>query len=687
MSTNVRLERDGDVAVIVIDNPPINAGSAEVRRGLLAAVQQVQQDASLVAAVLIGAGNTFIAGSDLREFGIPLAEPQLPTVIAAIESCDKSFVAALHGAALGGGFELALGCDARVAAPGTVVGLPEVTLGIVPGAGGTQRLPRIVGTARAITMVCTGERVASAAALAQGLVDEVAAGDLRAAAVAHARRLQGQAQGNKQRLRDRAVPQDDAAAVATATAAALKAGKNRPAVQAAIALVTSASKVGIDAGLAEERAVFQRLRVSREAAALRHQFFAERDSAKHPELQNIAPRAVQQVAVVGAGTMGTGIAIVALDAGFDVLLLEQDAAALDRGQTRINTHYAERVRAGKMKAAVATEREARLRASIDWTLIDKADLVIEAVFEDLAVKRQVFQRLDALARPGAVLASNTSYLDLDQIAAATSRPQDVVGLHFFSPANVMRLMEIVRGQASAPDTLATGLAVAKKLRKLPLLTGNAFGFVGNRLYAAYRRQCEFLVEEGAWPEQVDAALQRFGFAMGPFAVADLSGLDIAWRMRQAQSATRDPAARYVHIADRLCEAGRLGRKTGSGYYRYAEDGKPMVDDTVHGLIEQARTDKGIVPRAIPDEEIVRRALLALANEAALLLAEGVAAHATDVDLALVNGYGFPRWEGGVVFWARERGDAALRTDFAWLAQVSGPGTRTGDPRALLIPPA
>ncbi len=361
----VHLERDGDVAVVVIDNPPINAGSAEVRRGLLEAIEAVRRDDGLVAAVLIGAGTTFVAGSDLREFGQPLAEPQLPAVIAAIEACDKPFVAALHGAALGGGFELALGCDARVAAPGTVVGLPEVTLGIIPGAGGTQRLPRIVGVPRAIRMVCSGERVPSAAALAAGLIDEEAADDLRAAAVAHARKLAGR----KHRLRDRPVPAADGAAVAEAAAAALKAGKKRPAVQAGIDAVTASARLPIDDALADERAAFQRLRVSREAAALRHQFFAERDSAKHPALDGVTPRATQRIAVIGAGTMGSGIAIAALDAGCEVLLLEQDAAALERGAARIHEHYAGRVRAAKITAAVAGASEARLRSSLDWTQV------------------------------------------------------------------------------------------------------------------------------------------------------------------------------------------------------------------------------------------------------------------------------------------------------------------------------
>jgi len=679
MTAPVYLERDGGVAVIVIDNPPINAGSAAVRQGLMDALQTLCTDDTLVGAVLMGAGNTFVAGSDIREFGQPLADPQLPAVIAAIERCHKPVVAALHGAALGGGFELALGCDARVATEPVVVGLPEVTLGIIPGAGGTQRLPRLVGIERAIRMVCAGERVSGQAALKAGLVDALVVGDLRAQAIAHLKQLPG-----KNRLRDRAVPPADPDAVEQARAQALKAGKHRPAVKAAIDAVMAAAVADFDTALGQERQAFQALRVSREAAALRHQFFAERDSAKHPALAGVVPADIRTVAIIGAGTMGSGIALAVLDAGLQVLLLEQDGEALQRGTARIREHDQARVKQGRMSAAEAAAREAALTPSLDWSLLARADVVIEAVFEDLAVKQQVFARIDALARPGALLASNTSYLDLDAIAAATTRPQDVIGLHFFSPAHVMRLMEVVQGAASSPAAVATGLALGKRLKKLALLTANAFGFVGNRLYAAYRRQCEFLVEEGAWPEQVDAALQAHGFAMGPFAVADLSGLDIAWRMRQAQAATRDPQARYVHIADRLCEAGRLGRKTGAGYYRYeAATSKPQVDPQVHEVIERCRQHQGVVARAISDEEIVRRALLALVNEAALLVAQGVAMRATDVDVALVNGYGFPRWEGGVVFWARERGLANVQQDLAWLGSVSGTGFVAGNAQALM----
>jgi len=684
MTERVHMERDGDVAVIVIDNPPINAGSADVRSGLMSAIDTLKADSSLRAAVIICAGNTFVAGSDLREFGQPLVEPQLPTIIAAIEGCGKPVVAALHGAALGGGLELTLGCDARVASPGTIVGLPEVTLGIIPGAGGTQRLPRIVGVPRAIRMVCSGERIKGDTALALGIVDELAVGDLRAAAVAHARRLNG----TKSLLRDRVVPTGSESDIATAASEAQRAGKNRPAVLAAIEAVKSAAAVPFDDALSEERGVFQMLRVSREAHALRHQFFAEREAAKQPALAGVWPRAVQRLLVIGAGTMGCGIAIAALDASFDVVLLDQDETALQRGAKRIQEHYAGRVAAGKVKAATAVACEARLRTTTNWSAMAHADMVIEAVFEDLAVKQEVFRRIDGIARPGAVLASNTSYLDLDAIAAATSRPQDVLGLHFFSPANVMRLLEVVRGDKTAPEVLATGLDVAKRLRKLPVVTSNAFGFVGNRIYSAYRRQCEFMLEEGALPEQVDAALEAFGFAMGPFGVADMSGLDIAWRMRKSQTTARDPSARYVRIPDLLCEAGRLGRKTGAGYYIYETSGGKTVrlpDPRVNDIIVSASASNGIVRREFADEDIQRRALLAMVNEAALLLGEGVTQRATDVDVVLVNGYGFPRWEGGPVFWARDRGERALQGDMDWLAESSGPGFVRGDLRHVLTP--
>ena len=398
----------------------------------------------------------------------------------------------------------------------------------------------------------------------------------------------------------------------------------------------------------------------------------------------MAPRAVHTVAVVGAGTMGTGIAICALDAGLQVLLLEQDADALARGQARVAEHYRSRVAAGKVSAAVAEQAQARLSTTLNWPALAQADAVIEAVYEDLGVKREVFQRIDRHARAGAVLATNTSYLDIDAIAQATTRPQDVLGLHFFSPANVMKLLEVVRGAQTAPDVLATGMALGKALKKLPVPCGNAFGFIGNRIYNAYRRQCEFMLEDGAWPEDVDRALTGMGFAMGPFAVADLSGLDIAWRMRLAQAATRDPRERYVDVLDRLCEQGRLGRKTGAGYYTYT-DGRaaPGTDAVVRQLIEQASARRGITRQPLDAATICRRALLAMVNEAAWLYAEGVAARPSDIDVVLVQGYGFPRWEGGPVFWARQQDRATLQRDLQALVAASGHGHRVADLGPLL----
>lgn len=680
----IRTEVIGPVLLITIDHPPINATSHAVRAGLVAAIDELAGRPDLTAAVLIGAGSTFIAGADIREFGQPAQDPSLPAVIEAIEACPKPVVAALHGAALGGGLEVALACDARIALEGTSLGLPEVTLGVIPGAGGTQRLPRRVGLVRGIEMIGRGERIGTAEALRLRLVDAVVPGDLQIQAVALATRLAGR----KCRIRDEAVALADADAVEQAAKAVAKAGKQRPAVLAAIDLVRDATRLPFDEALAKERARFLELRDSTEAAALRHQFFAEREATRLPRELDASPRPVKTIAVIGAGTMGSGIAIAALEAGLAVILLEQDEAALQRGRERIAEHYQQRVAAGKLDAARASAAQARLSTSMEWAALATADLVIEAVFEDLAVKQEVFRRIDAHARPGAVLATNTSYLDVDTIAQATTRPQDVLGLHFFSPANVMKLLEVVRGAQTAPDVLATGNALGKALRKMPVLCGNRFGFIGNRIYNAYRMQCEFMLEDGAWPEDVDRALEGFGFAMGPFAVADLSGLDIAWRMRRARAATRDPRERYVPILDRLCEQGRLGRKSGRGYYVY-ENGKQVraTDAEVRAVIEQASAERGIERRPLAPDEIVRRALLAMVNEAALLLAEGVAQRAGDIDVVLVQGYGFPRWQGGPVFWARQWNRTSLDAELQHLGEAVGFGFVAGDLARLLEAPA
>ena len=682
MTDKVLTERDGDVLVILINNPPINAGSLDVRRGILDAIEVLAGDASLRAGVLIGSGNTFIAGSDLREFGQPLQDPQLPAVIAAIEACAKPVVAALHGAALGGGFELALGCDARVASAKTVVGLPEVTLGMVPGAGGTQRLPRIVGVAKAIRLICSGERPNAALAKELGIVDAIAEDSLRQAAVRFASGMR-----TKRRLRDETVPFDTQELIDGATREAIRAGRGRPPVVSAIELVLAARTTPIEEALQRERGLFQRFRMSAEAAALRHLFFAEREAAKHPRVAGVAPRPLQTAGVVGGGLMGSGIAICLASAGIDTVVIERDGESVQACEQRIGAYFAGRVRSAKMSAGIAAACEARVSVSTDWDRLAGVDLAVEAVFEDLSAKQDVFRRLDGVLRPGALLASNTSYLDLEAIAAVTQRSQDVLGLHFFSPAPVMQLLEIVRTRQTADDVLATGLSLAQRLKKQPAVSENAFGFIGNRIYNAYRRQCEFMLEEGATPGQVDAALKAFGFAMGPFAVADMAGLDIAWRMRKGQAAYRNPEDRYVNIPDLLCERGRYGQKTGAGYYQYASGdrvGRP--DDVVQELLRQASLAKGIERRSISDDEIVRRAVLSMVNEAACLMAEGVATRASDVDVVMVHGYGFPRWEGGPVFYAQQMDPDGLSGDIDWLAKVSGAGFRRGD-LSLLAPTA
>jgi 3-hydroxyacyl-CoA dehydrogenase len=642
MTLPVELRFDGDIAVIVIDNPPVNAGSRAVREGLLHRLDDVAHSPAR-AAVIIGAGSTFVAGSDIREFGAPLEEPQLPAVIAAIEALAIPVVAAIHGAALGGGFELALGCDARIATRDAVVGLPEVTLGMVPGAGGTQRLVRLVDIARAIEIVCSGRRVGGPEALELGLVDALAEDDLLIAAIAHARTLGGR----KRRLGEALVIDASATLIDAAADKAIRRGRRRPNVLAAIDLLRSAGSAPFKTMLARERAMFQQLREGDEAAALRHLFFAQREAGRVDGLGAVEPLAVRTVGVVGAGTMGAAIAVCLLNAGLAVRLVEQDELALERGIERVEQTLAADVARGRYGAEAKAKRRAALQGGVALADLGDCDLIIEAAFEDMAVKQALFARLDAVARPDAVLATNTSYLDIAQIAAATSRPQSVLGLHFFSPANVMKLLEVVRTPQTSDQALVTGLKLARQIGKIAVVSALGEGFIGNRIYSAYRQQCEFMVDEGATPEQVDAAMEAFGFAMGPFAVSDMSGLDIAWRTRQRLAATRDARQRYVTIADRLCEAGRLGRKTGAGWYRYDEQGRRRVDPAVAAIIGANAMRS---PRHFDMAEIQGRALAAIVNEARLVLDDGVAQRSGDIDVALVHGYGFPAWEGGPLFW-------------------------------------
>ncbi len=663
------------VARVELNAPPVNSLGITLRKHIVESIRAAEADPQVAAIVLIGTDKAFSAGADVAEFGTPtqFEAPMLRDVIAAIEACQKPVVAALSGVALGGGLELALGCHARVALASARLGTPEIQLGLIPGSGATQKLPRLMGADRALAMMSSGQAQTAEQLSESGLLDRVVPQDLWAAASTLALELAQQALPLP-RARDRTV--DVAAVDAAVDKASARLNKRQRAQPAYLALMDAvkASALPLDAGMQRERELFLKLMQSSEAAALRYQFRVQRESAKLPANLSATPRAFDHVAVIGAGTMGTGIAIAALEAGLQVSLLEQSAEALERGSSRIAEHFSSRVKAGKVDAAKAERLQGRLTATLDWPSLQAADVVIEAVFEDLAVKQSVFRLIDQHARVGAVLATNTSYLDIDAIASVTSRPLDVLGLHFFSPANVMKLLEVVQGKDSAPDAMATAMALGKQLKKIPILCGNAFGFIGNRIYNAYRKQCEFMLEDGAWPEDVDQALTDFGFAMGPFAVADLSGLDIAWRMRQANAATRDPRERYVHILDRLCEMGRMGRKTQAGYYTYA-DGKPSptTDEVVRGIIEQAAAERGIERSTLTPDVIQRRALLAMVNEAALLFSEGVAHRAGDIDVVLVNGYGFPSWVGGPVHWARTQPRTRLEQELDQLAAASGFG--------------
>ena len=635
----------GGVLVVTIDNPPVNAASADMRQGLFAAIDHADATPDIEAVVITGAGKTFVGGADIREFGKPMAEPLLPQVINHIEECAKPVVAAINGAALGGGLEIALGCHHRIASQSAELGLPEVKLGIVPGAGGTQRLPRLAGVVAAAEMAATGRQVGAEEAQKLGIVDALADIDLVAEAVDAARSLVGQ---RPRRSSECLIASVDADAFGRISAKVLSRARGQDAPAEALRLVRSAADRSLAEGLVDERATFIRLRDSDQAKALRHVFFAERAAAKVEGLEDVEPRPVRTIGVVGLGLMGSGIAVAALDAGFGIIGIETTAEAARKGGERIAGLLDRNVASGRLDSEGRGQRLARLATSDRMEDLADADLVIEAVFDDLAVKTELFQRLDGIVRHDAILATNTSYLDPDVLAAATTRPERVVGLHFFSPANVMRLVEVVNCARTAPDVLATALDVAKKLGKLPVVSGVTEGFIGNSIFSAYRREAEFLLEDGAPPEEIDAAMEDYGFAMGPFAVFDLAGLEISWARRKRQAATRDPDERYVEIADRLCEAGRFGQKAGRGWYAYP-DGKRTVDPEVTALIEDARAKKGITPRRIEADEIVSRLLGAMAAEGDRLLANNIARRASDIDLVMINGYGFPAHKGGPMF--------------------------------------
>jgi 3-hydroxyacyl-CoA dehydrogenase len=655
--------------LIEIDNPPVNATSQAVRAGLLAAIREVDGNAQIGAAVIACAGRTFVAGADIREFGQPPREPHLPDVINAIEACSKPVVAAVQGTALGGGCEIALACHARVAEPGAAFGLPEVKLGLVPGAGGTQRLPRLVGMEAALDLVSSGRTVKAAEALRLGLIDRISSGDLRGEAIDLARELIGKP---LRRTGGQTVAPLDEQAAATKVAEIRRKARGAQAPGRAAELALLAASLPLAEGMARERETFLELRSSEQSAALRHAFFAEREVTRVPGIESVEPRLVQKVGVVGAGTMGSGIAVAFADAGFDVKVVETNEQALATSQARIIDIYDKQVTSGRLSEAARNERLQALSYDVGLVTLADRDLVIEAVFEDMEVKRTLFRDLDGILPPGTVLATNTSYLDVGAIANATSRPADVIGLHFFSPANVMKLLEIVRADTTAADVVATALAIAKRLRKIPVVCRVCEGFVGNRILTRYRQQAEYLLEEGSLPHEVDSAMEAFGFPMGPFAVSDLAGLDISWARRKRLAPTRDPRERYVDIADRLCEAGRFGRKTGAGWYRY-EGGKRTTDPAVTTLVEEASQRRGLTRHPIPADEIQARIRAAIVNEACKILDERIVERPLDVDVVMMHGYGYPAWRGGPLFEADRVGLQAILEKVNERASQDGPG--------------
>ena len=659
MSDLVLISRDGDVGILTVNNPPVNALSPGVPEGIASGVEQFEKDDAVKAVVLIGGGRTFIAGADIREFGKMTSSgegrrgPGFNAILDRIEKSSKPVVAAIHGTALGGGLETAMACHYRVAVPTALVGQPEVKLGIIPGAAGTQRLPRLAGVARAVEMCAGGDPISAIDAHQAGIVDQIIEGDLLRGAVAFARTKIGALPRRTRDLNSKlGNEQTNAPIIAAGREATRKKQRNLIAPLAAIDAVEAATKLPFDEGVKREADLFQQCLFSDQSKGLIHVFFGEREVAKIPGIpKDIAQIPVNKAAVVGAGTMGGGIAMVFANAGIPVLLKETDQAALDRGLATIKKNYANSVKKGRFSQEQMDQRMARITPTLTYDGFDGVDMVIEAVFEGMALKKQIFGELDKIVKQGAILASNTSTLNIDEIASATSRAQWVIGTHFFSPANVMRLLEIVRGKATSKEVIATCMALSKKLGKVGVLVGNCRGFVGNRMFHPYRREAQFLVEEGATVEAVDQALYNFGMAMGPLATGDLAGLDVGWRIRKEFGDIRDTSTRQPLLEDRLCEKGMYGQKTGAGWYKYDADRKPMHNPEIDGLIGQARKDAGITPRTVSDEEIVDRIIYALVNEGARILEEGYALRAVDIDIIYINGYGFPAYRGGPMWYA------------------------------------
>ena len=658
MSDLVQVTKAGGVAVIMINNPPVNALSPGVPEGISEAVAQIEKDADVQAAVLIGGGRTFVAGADIKEFGkLTSGKKQrgagLLPLLLQIEDCPKPIVMAIHGTAFGGGLELAMAGHYRVAAPGAQVGQPEVKLGIIPGAAGTQRLPRLVGVAKAVEMCANGDPIKAEEAFKLGLIDRIIEGDLLEGAVRFALEVAGRPVRKTRDINGKlGTPEQNAPVFAAAREAARKRQRGMTAPLAAIDAVEAATKLSFEEGCREEDRLFIECLHSDQSKALIHVFFGEREVGKIPDVPKETPVIpVNSVAVVGAGTMGGGIAMVFANAGIPVLLKEEGQEALDQGLAKIRANYAGSVNRGRFTQQFVDERLKLIRPTLTYEGFEKADMVVEAVFEGMALKKQVFGDLDRVCKAGAILASNTSTLNVDEIASSTSRPEFVIGTHFFSPANVMRLLEIVRGKKSSKPVIATCMQLSRKLGKIGVLVGNCRSFVGNRMFHPYVRESVFLVEEGASVESVDKALVEFGMAMGPLAVGDLAGLDVGWRIRKEYRHLEKPGIRQAFAGDRLCEMGRYGQKTRAGWYKYDENRRAIPDPEVSTLVRKWAAEAGIPQRQISANEIVDRCVYALVNEGARILEEGYALRSVDIDIIHLNGYGFPAYRGGPMWFA------------------------------------
>ena len=658
MTDLVQLTKTDGIAVVTIDNPPVNALSSAVSTGIAAAVAQIEKDDSIKAVVFIGAGRTFVAGADIKEFGEltsgkVICRESLKPLLMRIEDLGKPVVMAIHGTAFGGGLEIAMAGHYRVALPTAQVGQPEVKLGIIPGAAGTQRLPRLAGVAKAVEMCAEGAPVKAEDALKSGILDRLVEGDLLTAAIAFANQMTGKpSPKTRERNEKLGTPEQSAAVFAAARETAHKKQRGLLAPLAAIDAIEAATALPFDQGCQKEEDLFTKCLFSDQSKALIHAFFGEREVAKIPDVPKETPTlGVNSVGIIGAGTMGGGIAMVFANAGIPVFLKETDQAALDRGIANIQKNYANSVKRGRFTQQFVDERLKLIRSTLDYNEFANVDMVVEAVFESMALKKEVFGELNRVCKPGAILATNTSSLNIDEIASATSRPQSVIGTHFFSPANVMRLLEIVRGADTSKEVIATCMQLSKKLGKVGVLVGNCMGFVGNRMFGPYRREAQFLVEEGASVEAVDNALYEFGMAMGPLATGDLAGLDVGWRIRKEYRHLQKPGIRQAFIEDRLCELDRFGQKTGAGWYKYDESRKPSPDPQVAGLIRLWTSEAGIPQRDVSAEEIVDRCIYTLVNEGARLLEEGIALRAVDIDIIYLNGYGFPAHRGGPMWYA------------------------------------